>query len=83
MFLAIGLMAITNEDKKFSKIVDYTMNRDSVVDIATGYGLDEFESRWRQEFSRLHVVQTGFGAHPASYPMGTGGSFLGGKATGV
>jgi hypothetical protein len=35
----------------------------------------EFESRWGQEFSFLHVVQTGSGAHPVSYPMGTGGSF--------
>jgi hypothetical protein len=26
------------------------------------------------------IVQNGCGAHPASYPMGTGGSFLGGKA---
>jgi hypothetical protein len=25
-------------------------------------------------------VQTGSGAHPASYPMGTGGSFPGSKA---
>jgi hypothetical protein len=33
-----------------------------------------------QEFSFLHVVQSGSGAHPASYPMGTGGSFSGGKA---
>jgi hypothetical protein len=24
------------------------------------------------EFSLLHVAQTGSGAHPASYPMGTG-----------
>jgi hypothetical protein len=31
----------------------------------------ELESRWWQEFS-LHVVETGSGAHPASYPMGTG-----------
>jgi hypothetical protein len=30
-----------------------------------------------QEFSLLHVIQTGSGAHPASYPMGTGGSFPG------
>jgi hypothetical protein len=29
----------------------------------------EFESRYGQEFSLLHVVQTGSGAHPASYPM--------------
>jgi hypothetical protein len=35
-----------------------------------------------QEFSFLHVVQAGSGAHPASYPMGTGGSFLAGKAAG-
>jgi hypothetical protein len=27
-------------------------------------------------------VQTDSGAHPASYPMGNGGSYLGGKATG-
>jgi len=25
-------------------------------------------------------VHTGSGAHPASYPMGTGGSYTGGKA---
>jgi hypothetical protein len=30
-------------------------------------------------FSYFHV-QTRTGEHPASYPMGTGGSFLGGKA---
>jgi hypothetical protein len=29
------------------------------------------------------VVQTGPGVHPASYPMGTKGSFPGGKAAGV
>jgi hypothetical protein len=51
--------------------------RDSVVGIATGYRLDEwgldFESQWGQEFSVLHVVQTGSGVHPTSYPMGTQG----------
>jgi hypothetical protein len=31
-------------------------------------------------FSPLHVVQTGSGVHSASYPMGTVGSFPGGKA---
>jgi hypothetical protein len=39
----------------------------------------EFKSRQGQEFSPLHVVQIGSGAHPASYTMGTGGSFPGGK----
>jgi hypothetical protein len=37
---------------------------------------------WSQEFSILHVVQTGSGAHQASYSMGNGGSFPGGKAAG-
>jgi hypothetical protein len=33
-------------------------------------------------FSLHHRVQNGSGAHPASYPMGTRGSFPGGKAAG-
>jgi hypothetical protein len=37
----------------------------------------EFESRWGQEFSLLHVVQTGSGVHQTSYPMGTGGKAAG------
>jgi hypothetical protein len=53
------------------------MSRDSVVGIATSYGLDdresEFESRWGQEFLLLQIVQTGSEVHPTSYPMGTGG----------
>jgi hypothetical protein len=47
-----------------------------------GNGLDtegsDFESRWEQEFSLLRVIQIGSGAHPVSYPMGTGTSFPGG-----
>jgi hypothetical protein len=34
-------------------------------------------------FSLHHRVQTGCGAHPASYPMDTRGSFPGGKAAGA
>jgi hypothetical protein len=41
------------------------------LDIAVG--IPEFESRWGQEFTFLHVVQTGSGAHPASHRMSTGG----------
>jgi hypothetical protein len=56
------------------------MSRDSVVGIATGYGLDDRGVGVRipvgQEFSLLHVVQTVSGTHPASYAMGTGVSFL-------
>jgi len=34
-------------------------------------------------FSLRHHVQIGSGAHPAFYPMGTGGPFPGHKATGA
>ena len=49
--------------------------RDSSIGIATRYWLDcpRIESRWEARFSA--PVQTGPGAHPASYTMGTG-SFL-------
>jgi hypothetical protein len=43
----------------------------------------EFESRKGQEFSLLQIVQIGSEVHPTSYPMGTGGSLLGGKAAGA
>jgi hypothetical protein len=60
---------------------------DNAFRITTGYGLDNqgFEVRVPvgQEFSLLHVVQTGSGAHPTSYPMGNGGSLLWGKAIGA
>ena len=54
---------------------------DSSVGIATRYGLDSpgIESRWEARFSV--PVQTGRGAHPASYTVGTG-SFLGVKRPG-
>jgi hypothetical protein len=55
-------------------------SRDSSVGIALGYGLDDRGSRDRfpvgaGNFSLHHRVQNGSGAHPASYPMGTRGSF--------
>jgi hypothetical protein len=34
-------------------------------------------------FFLLDSVQTGFGVHTASYPMGTGGYFPGSKAAGA
>jgi hypothetical protein len=51
---------------------------DSSVGVATGYGLDcpGIESRWGARFSA--PVETGPGAHPASYTMGAG-SFPGAK----
>jgi hypothetical protein len=32
-----------------------------------------------RDFSLLHVIQTSYVAHPASYPVGTRGSSLGGS----
>jgi hypothetical protein len=44
-------------------------------------GRSRFDPRQRQEdFSCSFCVQNGSGAHPAYYPTGTGGPFLGGKA---
>jgi hypothetical protein len=46
---------------------------DNSFSIAAGYGLG---------FHSEQVIQTGSGAHPDSYPMGIGGSFLGVKPLG-
>jgi hypothetical protein len=43
----------------------------------------EFEFRYCRELSVLLIVQTGSGAHPASYPMGIAESFPGGNAAGI
>jgi hypothetical protein len=53
--------------------------------IVSDYGLDDrvievLSPTGAENFSSSPCVQTGSGAHPASYPMGTGGSFPGGKA---
>jgi hypothetical protein len=58
---------------------------DSSVGLALGYGMDDRVSRVRipagaGNYSLRHRVQNGSGAHPASYPVGTRGSFTGGKA---
>jgi hypothetical protein len=52
--------------------------------ILTGYRLDNWMIRVRflmgsGNFSLQHDVQTSSGAHPASYSIGTRGSFPGGK----
>jgi hypothetical protein len=55
--------------------------------MALGYGLDDWGSKFRfpagaGNFSLHHRVQNGSGFHPASYPMGTRGSFPGVKRPG-
>jgi hypothetical protein len=61
--------------------VGVRLGRDSSVGIATRYGLDGggIESWWGSRFSA--PVQTGPGAYPASYAVGTG-SFPGVKRPG-
>jgi hypothetical protein len=64
----------------------FCKSRDSPVCSATDYGLDDRMIGVRitagaGNFSVRHRVQTGSGAHPALYPMCTGGSFPGDKAT--
>jgi hypothetical protein len=46
----------------------------------TGWTTERSEFKSRSRIFYLHVVQTGSGAHPASYPMGTTVFFSGGKA---
>jgi hypothetical protein len=62
-------------------------SRHSSVGIALGYGLDDRGSRVRfpagaWNFSLHHRVHNGSGAHPASYSVGTRGSFPGVKCPG-
>jgi hypothetical protein len=57
----------------------------SSVSIVSDYGLEhraiEFRSPARaKDFSSNVCVQTGFGVHPASCTMGTGGPYSGAKA---
>jgi hypothetical protein len=72
----------------FPKIHSNIKSRDSSIGIALGYVLDDRSSSVRfpagaGNFSLYNRVQNGSGAHPAPYPMGTRGSFLGGKAAGA
>jgi hypothetical protein len=55
------------------------VTRGSAVSIAIAYRLDDREVEVRvpvrSEFSLLHIVETGFVAYPASYPVSSGGFF--------
>jgi hypothetical protein len=61
---------------------EFQCRRDSSIGIATDYGLVDRMNRVRfpmgsGNFSLRRRVQTTSEAHPASYPMGTEGSFHG------
>jgi hypothetical protein len=83
-WLGIG----TSKGMVFVNTSNELQSRDSSVGIALGCWLDDRGSRVRVpagagNFSLHHRVQNGSGTHPASYLMGTRGSFLGGKAAGA
>jgi hypothetical protein len=89
-FLIPTSSALERRDRRthIYDFVQYTyVNRDIAVGIPAGYGLDGWGVGVRvpvwERFSPLRVVQTSSGAHPASYPMGNGGCFPGGKAAGA
>jgi hypothetical protein len=66
-----------------SPTTHFLWSRCSSGSIVSDYGLDdrgvEVRSSTGADFSSSPCVQTGSGAHPASYPVGTGGSFPGVK----
>jgi len=55
--------------------------RSRYSDCATGWTAPGIESLWRRDLSA--PVQTGPGAHPASYTVGTGSLCPGEKAAGA
>jgi hypothetical protein len=58
-------------------------SQDNSDSIATGCKFWVRSSVGARKFCLLNSVQTGSGAHPPSYKMGTGDCFLGGKAAGA
>jgi hypothetical protein len=72
----------------YLRVLLASTSRDSSVGIALSCGLDDRGSMIRflamaGNFSLYYGIQNGSGAHPASYLMGTRGSFSGGKAAGA
>jgi hypothetical protein len=73
---------------QFHSLLIFLKSCVSSVGIVLGYGLDDWGSRVRfpvgaGNFSLHCRVQNSSRAHPASYPVGTTGSFPGGKAARV
>jgi hypothetical protein len=75
----------TCEDRLVWNCHNQSLEPGSSVRIVSDYGLDDRAIRVRspaeaRDFSSSHCVQPGSETYPASYPMGTGGLFHGGKA---
>jgi hypothetical protein len=65
-----------SEHYNYLRLFIYSRGWGSAVGIVTDFGLDkrgiEFDSWQGQSICLLHIVQIAYGAHPSSYPMGTG-----------
>ena len=81
-YLNLALNSTWLDTKMSVYYTPYLKGRDSSVGIATRYGLDGPGDRIPVGARFSAPVQTGPGAHPASYTMGTG-TFPGVKAAGV
>jgi hypothetical protein len=79
----VGVTSGCYHSTKLTLSYNHPVDRYSVWIQAARQSDRGFESQYRQEFSLLHVVHTGSGAHPATYPMGTGGSLRRGKEDGA
>jgi hypothetical protein len=62
---------------KWIYLVSYTRRAEIAQSVERRTGRPEFDSRQGQVLYFLYNFQTGSVAHPATYPMGTGGSFPG------
>jgi hypothetical protein len=81
-----GMFFLVWDDNIFTDTYMLLGQRGSSGSIVSDYGLDdraiEVRSPTGADFSFSSCFQTGSEAHPASYPMGSGGPFPGGKARG-
>jgi hypothetical protein len=82
--MIISMVCLFNNTLSIAKII-LCQSRGSSGSIVSDYRLDDRAIEIRsltgaEDFSSSPCIQTDSGAHPASYPMGTGGSFPGGKA---
>jgi hypothetical protein len=64
------------------KLLLYNFHRPPITSFILGPNI-LLSTMFSRNFSLHHHVRNGSGVYPASYPMGTRGSFRGGKAAGV
>jgi hypothetical protein len=67
------LVSEENQNQRFAICLGEKVNSDLLLVV-------DLNSAGAGNFSLHHCVQNSYGAHPASYPMGTRGSYPGVKA---